>query len=469
MTRLLWRTLRTMDGFHPRGQGAPLGAVQLPRLAHRGGNTHTRRAAPRSRSALLQRDEPHARSRGAASVRVLRVLGVVPVQPARARHPHRQVQADEKPPEESRAAQRPAIACRRNIRKESMEHAAKMAEHAKHRGITPPVRHGLGARQRHRPLRCSPARARSSSGRSTSPPRVQVAARGRRGGRRPREHRAIPRRPDTPIRCIPSTGGARAGRTEHGVRRRGHRSRRGRRPSGHGARSPRGAHRPWAGPPHLGGGRATTTSTPRPEAFLSRNPTSAARRSRATRRATSSRSSRSTHPPTTRRRWASSSATEARADHRDDREASATAGGVSNDAAVSEWRAVSAGSRRRRFAHRDGDFARRLHVASAHRSRPVGSRSEDRRDASGYRIASSSASNRRAEPALVPFAARPRSLNHFGDSRDVFATTRRASSSEGGPHSAKRLVTHRGLSGPSILQTSRTGSSRRPRRGPLAC
>ena len=160
------------DGrLHPRGQGAPLGALQLPRLAHRRGDAHRRpaqHAAPGRAAALLQRDEPHARGRGAAGLRVLRPRRGA-VQPARARRAHRQVQARREAARGiARRPQRPAHHAdgvpqgvdgargEDGRAREASRHHARAS--SPRRGCSPTTSSP----------RCSPARARSSSGRSTS-------------------------------------------------------------------------------------------------------------------------------------------------------------------------------------------------------------------------------------------------------------------------------------------------------------
>jgi len=64
-------------------------------------------------------------------------LGVVPYSPLARGVLTGKYKPDTKPPEDSRAGRSDRRIMQTEFRKESMEHAAKMAEHAKHRGITP--------------------------------------------------------------------------------------------------------------------------------------------------------------------------------------------------------------------------------------------------------------------------------------------------------------------------------------------
>ena len=123
---------------------APGASREVMRVCRRAQHAAAGRAA-----AVLQRDEPHARGRGAAGVRVLRPRRRA-LQPARARRAHRQVQARREAARGvARRAQRQADACRPSSARSRWSIAQKMAAHAKKRGITPgPFRHGLGARQR---------------------------------------------------------------------------------------------------------------------------------------------------------------------------------------------------------------------------------------------------------------------------------------------------------------------------------
>ena len=109
-------------------------------------------------------------------------------------------------------------------------------------------------------------------------------------------------------------------------------------------------------------------------------------------------------------------------------------------------------ARRRRLSHRHGRWAPCTRDHSS--SRPAGSRC--RRSAqhpSPTRSRSSSASRScEPKPALVPLAIDPTILNHYGELAGVSLDVE--VSCAGGRFRESMLFTHRGLSGPSILQTS---------------